>query len=991
MTSDTDSSEDEDGQQPWHPIHEDTTEPDEAELKEIEAGVEVSALDHAHWEAKTFTPLEEPEYTAGATGRLEWTVEAYNGTKECPNRELVMKSEPITVGGHEWQIKFYPRGNDSDYLSVYVECLSVVDETSTKEGENVDETKEDANMVIEETSKATTPDEVKSKGDEMATEQSSEGAKPDEGSKVEETPEATEPKEPQHAPLPLLDSLSVPKRKSVAAQVSVVMYNPSEPRVNYTRSCLHRFCPLSPDWGWTRFHGPYYDIPHRTRGQRQALLRNDKLAFTAYIRVVEDETNCLWEHPSSANPWDSFAMTGLQSLTLTEGNTLGRSSSLPGGNLISTVSSWLLFKPFRNLLYSLNLSNPKREPFVRPKPLISALQNVLYRLRTQVQPGAGSVYLDSVLDALDWYGIQDRLEKVDVIEMWEILRHKIEDELQDTAYSGVMTDLFGIRRDYSLGSPSYRAPVVGVGSMQESIDKASDLLHPGQTLPQLLTIELERQDFDMASRSYVKLLNKVTLDEQITVRGTAYTLFGFINHRQTLQSYLYQPVLRPEGPGSKWYQYTDGRDENMVKCLTKRQATEDYEGKPGSGKITGHDTVAYVAMYVRDDVATAVFSLQNRTEQWEAPEWLREEVKPQDAPQPPSSGTVPLQDASPASPVEETKPGEKSDSVPPEVREFQVYDSRLFLQHEGPGIFDVYDPQWQLRNSEFVHPMKIAASDNCDDIRNKLVALVGEVKDPRQIKFTFIKPQQSTYARPELLGTGQVEYSSGSTDPYADATKEWSIQNDPLAWSSYRIWVHKLDFESLPKPPEEAPKIQEPEPTPESVQQSQVDSPVAETQEAQSTPAPEVEAQSIPAPEAEAQSTLVPEMETESTLAPEMETPSTSAPEVDAQSTPAPDVAISDAAPVEALTEDTPMSEPEELAPPADTAMAEMEVEVAADVDPPVVDLVVASTPASGDTEMTDTNEVVPSATPQSVESSPEVPLAEAVPTEENAAANQGE
>jgi hypothetical protein len=127
VRSDSDSSDDDDGLQPWHAVHEDTSTPDELELKEIEASEEHSALDHEYWESNAFLPLEEPEYTARESGRIDWVIDAYNGTREQPNRDIVMKSDVVTVGGHQWQIKFYPKGNDSDYLSVYLDCLSVMD------------------------------------------------------------------------------------------------------------------------------------------------------------------------------------------------------------------------------------------------------------------------------------------------------------------------------------------------------------------------------------------------------------------------------------------------------------------------------------------------------------------------------------------------------------------------------------------------------------------------------------------------------------------------------------------------------------------------------------------------------------------------------------------------------------------------------------------------------------------------------------------------
>jgi len=104
-------------------------------LKEIEERGEHSALDHEYWEGEAFKPLEYPEYTAGEAGRIHWAIDAYNGTQDKQNHEVVMKSEIVTIGGHQWQIKFYPKGNDSDYLSVYLECLSVQDTKDNKDDE----------------------------------------------------------------------------------------------------------------------------------------------------------------------------------------------------------------------------------------------------------------------------------------------------------------------------------------------------------------------------------------------------------------------------------------------------------------------------------------------------------------------------------------------------------------------------------------------------------------------------------------------------------------------------------------------------------------------------------------------------------------------------------------------------------------------------------------------------------------------------------------
>jgi hypothetical protein len=790
VRSDSETSDEDDGLPPWHELPEDITSPDEDELKEIEATTENSAIDHEYWESKAFLPLEDPEYSAGETGRIHWTVDAFNGTREKQNHEVLMKSQVVTVGGHQWQIKFYPKGNDSDYLSVYLECLSVMDPKDEKDEES-EVTRE----------KEVTEPNV---GDAMVTAEVDVAAETRKDSTIDE-PKSTETisedipatLNPQHAPLPLLGSKSLPKRNCVAAQVAVVMYNPIEPRVNYSRIALHRFCKGSPDWGWTRFHGPHYDISRRMRGQRMALLRNDKLAFTAYIRVVEDETDCLWEHPRTGeNPWDSFAMTGLQGLML------GENASGTGGNMISAVASWMLFKPFRNLLYGVQVADPDEDPFIPPKPLVAALQKVLYMLRTQVNPGAGAVALEDVTDALDWYGIHERLDKLDVVEVWEVLRLKLEEELHDTPHAATLQAILGPKRDYSMGVPSYRVPVIGVESMQEAINKSPSFTISGQPLPVLLTIELDRQDFDLKTRSYVKVLNKVTLDDRLAVGDTSYTLYGFVVHKQTLQSYLYQPILRPEGPGSRWYSYADSREENQVKCLTRRDAINAHEGKFSAEQIIGNEAVAYIALYVRDDVAQSAFVSDPESELWSIPDWIVKDVETYK-----SSNSLPPIPPPPVDEQESSSDKEKEpavDAEPPKILDFQIIDSRAFSQHEGPGMFDVLDTKWMSASSDLCHIVQLSSQDGCEEIRDKLVALMNDIKDPRQVKFWFLDPGRGSWSRPNLLGTGKVEFSSGSYDRYS-GSKNWTLSEQTYAYR--RIWIHVTDFDKLPEPPK--PKEEE--------------------------------------------------------------------------------------------------------------------------------------------------------------------------------------
>jgi hypothetical protein len=626
--------------------------------------------------------------------------------------------------------------------------------------------------------------------------------------------------------------------------------------------------------------------------------------------------------------------------------------------MISAIASWMLFKPFRQFLYSFNVPDPEKAPFAQPKPLIAALQKVLFMLRTQVNPGAGSVTLDDVLDALEWYGIHERLDKLDVIEVWEILRAKCEHELHDTPYAGTFNDLFGPKKDYSLGTPNYRAPVTGVSTMQESIEKAKSLVHPSQPLPQLLAIELERQEFDVPSRSYVKLLNKVTLDENITIRETSYTLYGFVVHKQTLQSQVYHPVIRPEGPGSKWYTYTDGKDENMVKCLTKRQAIDLHEGKTGSGNLFGNDPVTYVVMYVRDDAAKPAFTSRADLEQWEVPSWIRDEVaKQQAASIPPPLPSAPIEipapnaDAQPE-PVEE--PAEES--KPAELHDFQVIDSKAFLQHEGPGTIDAFDPKWTLDNNGLIYSVQLASTDGCKEIREKLASVVQDIKDPRQIKFWFVDPLRGSFARPNLLGTGQVEYSSGSTDHYAVQGKEWTLQESPYSWASCRIWIHVIKVEDIVPLPEKKPKEPEPAPAPPVEQVSTEPPPIDNTPVSSSPPPPEPEPQAEDTPMSEPDEPVPPPTEPQQAEV---------IPSEGQEQVPEPAVPQGDQVP-------------------NDTAMVEVEVEVAVDAepvpDPPAVDVVISNTAAPADTEMGGTQDDLPPPPPPADMPIEPLPPIESVP-----------
>jgi hypothetical protein len=722
----------------WHEIQEDHSEPDEQELKEIKD--EVSAVDHTHFEAMLQKDFEYPEYRLASTGRIDWSIDHYNGTREAPNRELLMKSPIVRVGGYDWQIKFYPRGNDSVYLSIYVDCISIPHE-NVKENEK---------------------ERSKSKSSRNAQKNST-------PSIATATP--AKPAEPQSTPLPMLHGKQYPKRESVAAQVIVVLYNPSEPRTFYHRSGLHRFCPLNPDWGWTRFHGPFSEIGLRQRLQRQPLLRDDKLALTAYIRTADDDTSCLWEHTTKENPWDCFGMTGMQGLM---------GPPLVSRAYVPAVASWLLLKPFRKLLYDIETRDEEFEQISEPLPVVAALQKILYDFRTLPMRDKDNwrrpVDLQPLCWALNQAGLMSFDHKCDVIEAWETIRFQLEQELKHTTYSNRMKDIFGPERYRSTSmqrkhhSGTYKVSVKGVASIQEAMNQSKNFLDRSLA-PPLLHIELDRQEFDSSSRSWKKLLNKISINDYITWSGKGYTLFGIITHQDDLQSGNYSALLRPNGPRTSWFQFTekkphlDGREEKVLTRLPEKLAIQQHEGFNGRGDDS--KPVAYIVLYIRNDEAQSQFDAKSEPN-WSVSDWLLRSTENRGRKLTPAIG-------------EKVDPKKKSKKAPEKSNEkvnvlVKAINSTAFAESNTSktGIIGFW-PNEGL--DKWTKTFTIPLSSKALDISKKLSTMYNI--DHRRIKVFGMSP----YGKDEFP---RIEYH-GEASPFGYISENEDIPEEIERWLLFHI------------------------------------------------------------------------------------------------------------------------------------------------------------------------------------------------------------
>ena len=612
--SDSDESMDEADNPYWASFAPDTSSPDEGELASIEEAGEVDATNHKHWEASAFEALDDPEYVARDVGRITWTVDNNHGTPEKPNRKPIMRSPSVRIGDLYWNIKYFPRGNDgTDYMSVYIECAS----KPYEEAEEEDARKADAEM---EGSVVQDGEEAKQDHDTIVK---------DSAADLQDTPivngDSDHTKaEPTAQEPEMLVELEPEPAWAAAAQVACVVYNPQEPRVHAHQQSSHQYYNGNPDWGWTRFHGPWSEIHTRRRGQRKPLLQNDTLEFTAYIRIFDDHTRSLWWHPSDSHPvWDSNSLLGLRGLKCRE-----TSSSA----FVAAFSAWMHLTCVTKEIASADV--PDRSSVSAPylKPVIKELQEIYFK--EALESSSSDINIGAIASVLGYfYGSEIDLKK-DVVIVWETLRrvfnlehnlnldvksaHDMLEEIMmlkqpDPFKETDIKDAYPIQRRDAVWLEANHEPA----SVQEALDHTS--IHGGKAFkvwgnignrdndmtPSILQIELHRQKYDVDARKWKKLTHKISLDENVICNGHEFSLYGIIVHRGGLDYSDYYSVLRPEGPGARWVKYAGDGTSRSVEVLTTKAAIQNHEGGDNAGESAA---VAYIVMYVRTDRVSQILS-----------------------------------------------------------------------------------------------------------------------------------------------------------------------------------------------------------------------------------------------------------------------------------------------------------------------------------------------------------------------------------------------
>lgn len=503
---------------PWLPLKEDTTLPCDDELAFIQGKEEHSALDYAYWEQQTFIDLDDPELSPSHSGRIEWTIDSFNGTKDKPNRQLVMTSHSVKIGDHDWQIKFYPKGNRTDFLSVYIDCPSLRD-----------------------------PGFVDKRAFKLI-------------------------------PLPRPAGSPIMQQSiTLSAQVCVVMYNPAEPRVYEHKIDACQFSKSDSDFGWRFFtREPRQNFHHRKHGQRESILKNDKLAFVAYIRLVNDPTACLWRR----SPCSVEASISTTSLRPIDGMSAQGAAAL--------------------MLLHLNVFRGVVVHTAAKSSVVIGLRQILTRF----------LHRRMRRKHLKAYGMPDRGDVVEVL----LKLHSIMGDLADGASHDYCAKFMRglVHPGQHVGAN--RLKTGAHSSVQSALDELNIVTTPAT--PFILPLELERQRFDSSTRSWMQVNNEVRLNDRIQYANRRYSLYGYVIHKGALGSGQYYPVIRPGGPSTPWYLY----DNTTVTCLTQKAAHLravgiDPTARPAASKQdvakpkaeVPEKELAYMAWYIREDHESKVY------------------------------------------------------------------------------------------------------------------------------------------------------------------------------------------------------------------------------------------------------------------------------------------------------------------------------------------------------------------------------------------------
>lgn len=500
-----------------------------------------------------------------------WEITDWKGLPERSH------SPAFEAGGFRWRLLLFPEGNHTHSISVYLECAPLK--------ENMSDDEQDAQQQQQEGGDA----------DALGGDMQVDG---EETSAVSEEPE-------DHANDDVGNGIDVDNVEqieaeaddelewSVCGQFGFVMWNPEDSTVYHSSTAQHRFTGDEHDWGFSNF----YDLRRvftKHQDHDRALIEDNKVNITTYLRIVKDETGVLWHNFIKYNSKKETGFVGLKN----QGATC---------YLNSLLQSLYFTKQFRRIVYQIPTEDDKLDS------VPAALQTLFYLLRTEEQP-VGTLALTR---SFGWDS-GDAFTQHDVQELNRVLMDKLEGKMKGTSVEGALNNIFVaqmksyvkcVNVDFeSSRIEDYWDIQLNVKGMKTLEDSFNDYIQVEmlegenqyqatgfglqdakkgvvfKSFPPVLHLQLKRYEYDFYRDTMIKINDRYEFPLEIDLspyleEGSdmsepwVYQLHGVLVHSGDLNAGHYYALLKPTKDGH-WYKFDDDR----VTRATMKEVLEDNFG-----------------------------------------------------------------------------------------------------------------------------------------------------------------------------------------------------------------------------------------------------------------------------------------------------------------------------------------------------------------------------------------------------------------------------
>ncbi|KAL8923049.1 MAG: hypothetical protein Q9172_003295 [Xanthocarpia lactea] len=422
-----------------------------------------------------------------------------------------------------------------------------------------------------------------------------------------------------------------PENWYACVQFTLCMWNKNDPANYICHTANHRFTAEESDWGFTRFNELRKMFAQQWDGTGRAMVENEAVNVTAYVRIYKDPTGVLWHNFINYNSKKETGMVGLRN----QGATC---------YLNSLLQSLYFTNAFRKAIYQIPTENDTER-----KNSAWALQRLFYLLQTSEE----AVSTQELTASFGWE-TRHIFEQQDVQELSRILMERMEERMKGTeAENALAKMLVGKMKTYiSCIHVDYESSriedfwdiqlnVSGNKNLDDSfrdyiqvetMDGENKYFAEGhglqdakkgvifESFPQVLHLQLKRFEYDINRDAMMKVNDRYEFPEVFDAtpylsegadksEPYLYQLHGVLVHSGDLTAGHYYAFLKPTVNGH-FYRF----DDDKVTRATLKEALEENFGGDYANMANGHAGVrnpytrtlstkrsmsAYMLVYIR--------------------------------------------------------------------------------------------------------------------------------------------------------------------------------------------------------------------------------------------------------------------------------------------------------------------------------------------------------------------------------------------------------